>query len=216
MLSISQRRSLARASKAYHEQLMSLSASDPDGVIAYLRSRNLSYAVAQKYMLGVVQEPLNGDERFLGRLAIPYLSPAGCVGMTYRAINDDTPKYLRPHGQKTRLYNADAYFHATDAIGVAEGELDALCATEFLGVPTLGVPGASNWRSEWDHLFRDFSTVFIWQDGDEAGMAFGALVADKVGWRARIVQCEPGEDVNSMIVAGKDPLLRQLATTEAS
>jgi len=79
-------------------------------------------------------------------------------------------------------------------------------------VPTLGVPGATNYQDTWDHLFRDFNKVVIWQDGDEAGCTFAAGIAERVGWRARIVVCEPGEDVSSMVAAGDSMGLIQLAT----
>jgi DNA primase len=47
-------------------------------------------------------------------------------------------------------------------------------------------------------LFRDFTRVFIFADGDDPGRDFALSVADKIGWRARIVQCPDGEDVASL------------------
>ena len=204
---------MARASATYHEQLGKIvPGSDPSGVIGYFKTHAVTHEMAVKYKLGYVAEPLGGDERFVGRIAIPYLTPAGVVGMNYRAMNGDTPKYLKPHGQKARLYNADAYFYAGEMIGVAEGEIDAIVASECLGVPTLGVPGAQSYQKTWNHLLRDFNTVVIWADGDEAGEQFAQTIADAAGWRARIVTCRLGEDVASMVAAGGVDHLRQLAT----
>lgn len=212
MLSDSQRRQLERMCNTYREQLPTSRASDPNGVIDYLEGRSIDWHIAQKYQLGYVAEPIPGDERFAGRLAIPYLANGKCVAINFRSLDGSTPKYLKPHGQKARLYNALAYFAAEDTIGVSEGELDAVIATERLGVPTLGVPGSTNYQDTWDHLFRDFNKVVIWQDGDLAGQTFANNIAERVGWRARVVVCDPGEDVSSMVSAGDTMKLIQLAT----
>jgi DNA primase len=185
-------------------------------VTDYLKAHSINYDIACRYQLGYVAEPLPGDERFAGRICIPYLTRSGVVSVNFRGLGDATPKYLKPHGQKARLFNARAYFEAGDTIGISEGEVDAIAATEHVGIPTLGVPGASNFDPLWLPLFKDYQKVIIWADGDDAGETFARDTAELIGWRARIVTCPPGCDVASMVASGEVAILKQLATGGAT
>lgn len=212
-LSDSQKRYYTKASQAYHADLMTISpGSDPAGVIGYFRSHSIDFGMASKYGLGYVATPLPGDERFAGRIAIPYWTPRGCVAMNFRAMGDVTPKYLKPHGQRAKIYNAPALLDAGATIGVAEGEIDAIAASEHLGIPTIGVAGVTNFEDRWVHLLMDFERVLLFADGDEPGDGFTKSLAEMIGWRARIVSCPAGEDVASMCAAGRSRELIQLAT----
>lgn len=178
---------------------------------SYLEKRCLGRSVvAARYRLGIVAEPLPGDEEYYGRLVIPYLTLAGVRGLKYRCITDHDckehghPKYTQPTGQEQRLYNTSAYFGGHDTVGVCEGELDAISASEHLEVPTFGVPGASQWRKNgkyWQLVFRDFATVIVFADGDEPGRNLAAEIAADIGPGVRIVRCPDGLDINSMVAA---------------
>lgn len=212
-LSSSQRTYFTKASQAYHMQLAAIVPSnDQNGAIAYLRQHAIDFDIATRYGLGYVAEPLPGDERFAGRIAIPYHTSSGVQAINFRALGEMTPKYLKPKGQAARLYNVAAYFAAGDTIGVTEGEVDAIVATERLGVPSVGIPGAQSFAERWTHLFQDFERVVIFADGDDAGSDFADRLTDQLGWRARVVTCDPGEDVASMVAAGSGERLTQLAT----
>ena len=176
-------------------------------------SHGITTPIAAQYRLGYVVRPLPGDERFAGMLSLPYLSSAGVVCMKFRSLSATGAKYAKHGGSKNRLYNAPAYFAAGTTIGISEGEMDAICATEYLGIPTLGVPGVEAWKSEWGALLKDFSTVFLFGDGDAPGREFAAEMSDIIGWRARIAQCPEGEDVSSMCAAGRTGELLKLVTT---
>ena len=89
-----------------------------------------SIAVADRYRLGVVIEPLSGDEGFTGMLCFPYLTSHGVKAVKFRNLSGNGPKNMVPEGQPVRLYNADAYFNADGIVGLAEGEADAIAATE--------------------------------------------------------------------------------------
>lgn len=178
-----------------------------------MREHGIDQALAIKYELGFVAEPLPGDEHLQGCLSIPYLSPSGPVSMKFRILNGDGPKYTKRKGEKNRLYNTNAYFSAGDIIGIAEGEMDALCATEYLEVPTLGVPGVESWKEQWKHLLKDFTTVFIFADGDDPGRKFAAEMAERIGWRSRVVKCPDGEDVSSLAASGRVDELRAFMST---
>lgn len=216
-LSDLQKNALAMRTETYRSQLKG------DDHIArlghdYLDRRKLA-AYADNYQLGIVAQPLPGDEEYRGRLVIPYLTRAGVRGLKFRCIQDHDckehshRKYTQPHGQEQRLYNAVAYFSGRDIIGVCEGELDAITASEHLEVPTFGIPGASQWRKlgqYWQLVLRDFATVIVFADGDEPGYQLAAEIAGDVGACARLVKCDPGMDINSMVVAQRgDELTRK-------
>lgn len=173
----------------------------------------MDFAIAAKYQLGYVSRPIPGDERFQGMLVIPYLTPAGVRGMKFRSLSTGGGKYAKHSGEKNRLYNAPAYFAAGNVIGLSEGEMDAISATEHLGVPTLGVPGVEGWKKPWRQVFVDFSEVFIFADGDQPGKDFAAEMSEIIGDRARIVQCPDTEDVSSMVAGGRSEELRALIST---
>ena len=211
-------RYLARASRTYHEQFLNGAGSSPSVINAgrkYLSNHGIgTRQVAVKYQLGVVIEPLQGDEFFTGMLVFPYLTPNGVRGIKFRRLDDRQPKNMQHAGQPARLYNSRAYFDAGEKIGIAEGEADAIAATERLGIPTVGVPGAEAWtarRQVWTPVFKNFTRVLIFTDGDPVnkqtglrpGEEMGKAIAESLGWRARIVKSPEGQDVSSMVAAGR-------------
>ena len=92
MLNEKQRALLTDASERYYNNLT------PQAV-SYLRGRGITKEAASLFRLGSVVEPSAGHEHAIGRLSIPYITPAGVVGIKFRAIDDTTPKYLWPTGQ---------------------------------------------------------------------------------------------------------------------
>lgn len=187
-----------------------------------MREHGIEYKrIAEKYMLGVVVEPLPGDEDFTGWLTFPYLTKHGCRAIKFRRLDGGKPKNLVPLDQKVRLYNTNAYFEANSTIGLAEGEADAIAATEILGVPTLGIPGAEDWKAYkrvWAPLFKNFPRVIVFTDGDPVnlntglrpGEELGKAIRESLTWRVKIVACPEGEDVCSMVAQGRmDELVKQ-------
>jgi len=196
--------------------------------IKYLREHGLDKDIAARYQLGFVNPVDPDDEQYAGRLAIPYLTRAGIVAMKYRCVQEHKcsdhghKKYLAPSGQESRIFNPEAFFAAGLTIGVAEGEIDAIAATERIGLPTIGIPGVDMWtqnRKVWRRTLEDFDKVIIFVDGDlkdeETGKQPGldlarAISADMRG-RARLVRCDPGEDVASTVASGRIDELREKA-----
>ena len=162
----------------------------------YLVNRGLSLQDAEYFRLGVVHQPLVGHEAYEGRLAIPYITPAGVVDLRFRAINHEEPKYLSLPGSETRLYNVNALFKATDWIAVCEGEVDTITLTK-LGIPAVGVPGVKNIKSHHYRILADFQRIYVFADGDPAGKEFTKELARKVSGVTPIAIPE-GEDVNSL------------------
>lgn len=218
MLSDSLKQSLALKAKTYHEQL---GEAEPIALAGYkyLAGRHLA-EYRPKYQLGIVEDPMPGDEQYQGMLVIPYLTLAGVRGLKYRCIQNHKckdhghPKYSQPHGQAQRLYNALAYFGGHDTLGVCEGELDAITASEHLGIPTVGVPGASQWKQQgkyWSLVLKDFATIVVFADGDPPGKQLAAVIAADAGPGSRLVICDEGHDINSMVVAGLGDDLKRKA-----
>lgn len=152
-------------------------------------------------------------------LAIPYLRRTAqgdtvVVSLRFRCIESECPhphhgKYNTVSGDTGRLFNTDALQGSWDAVGLAEGELDAITAT-ICGLPTVGIPGAEAWKPHFREPFLGFETVWIFADGDQAGRAFADKTARKLP-NAKAVPSAPGEDVNSEYLQhGKDYLRRKV------
>lgn len=173
----------------------------------------------EQFGFGYVADPAPGDERFHGRLVLPYITPAGIRGVKFRCIRDHNckdaghGKYDQPHGQAQRIYNPMAYFNAGDTLGVCEGEIDAATATVSLGLPTIGIPGATQWDSMgkyWSLVLADSPRIIIFADGDDAGRKLASKIASSHA-NPVIVYCDPGNDVNSMVVKGRGDVLKRKA-----
>lgn len=207
-----------RASRVYAGQLARKSGTPShDFVSAYLSDRGITLDIARRYRLGFVANPIPGDERFQGGIAIPYLPPrtvrTGTVAAIKFRLFGNGRKYDHHKGEAARLYNTQAYFTAGEAIGLAEGEIDAIAATEHLDLPTIGIPGATQWKEHWRPVFRDFTTVFVFGDGDGPGREFAGEMAERIGWRARVVPVPDGEDIASLAAKNKLEAIRKVITT---
>jgi DNA primase len=185
----SHRESLTRAARYYHSALHE--AED------YLAERGITLEQATKARLGVVLEPLTGHEAYINRLAIPYLTRSGVVDLRFRSMDLSEPKYMGMAGATTHLYNVGAFFRATSYISICEGEIDTITLDTVCGIPAVGVPGVNNWKKHYSRLLADFDKVFLFADGDNAGMEFGKSLSRELG-NLVVVQMPEGEDVNSM------------------
>jgi hypothetical protein len=225
-----------KAAKVYHAQLENAAREKTEAashVASYLSSHGIPVDTAAqwerivtRYQLGLVTEPLKGDDRFSGFMSIPYLSDHGPKAIRFRNMGDGKPKIAQHHGQLNRLYNTAAYFRAGDTIGISEGEVDAICATERLGIPTLGLPGADSWtssRNVWSGIFKNFIRVYVFTDGDKInektglrpGEEMGKAIQEDLGYRCKIIASPEGHDVSSMVASGRaSELLAKLEDKE--
>lgn len=168
----------------------------------YLAGRGFTPDVAKMFRLGVVVEPAQGHDAYVGRLSIPYLTPAGVVDIRFRALTSDaTVKYLGRPGASPTLFNVGALRRADETIVLCEGELDAVTMDALVGVPAVGVPGVNNWQEYWARLFPDYAQVVVPVDGDDAGHGFGLRIAKQLP-NAVIVRLPDGQDVNSLYTSG--------------
>jgi len=63
------------------------------------------------------------------------------------------------------------------------------------------------WSSEaknkiWRLTFEDYDRILVFADGDDEGLDCARAVQGDLGRRARLVKCDKGEDVSSMMANG--------------
>lgn len=209
MQSEEQKKSLESAISQYEEQI-------DDHLVQYLIGRGIGEATALSRRLGMVKTPaIPEHKRAVDRLAIPYLTPAGPVAITFRCVKDHKckdenlrvksinpkwshSKYWRPAGQPAYLYGVASLFDPSMDIAVTEGEIDSIILSDECGVPAVGVPGVKNWKPWWPLIFSDFRKVFVFGDGDEAGDSMTAKFVKELGQRVVPVRLPAGNDVNSL------------------
>ncbi|QUI35720.1 toprim domain-containing protein [Streptomyces alfalfae] len=181
----------------------------------YVRDRALG-AVAEKFALGFVGSGRTGHERLEGRLAIPYLRPAGgehaVATLRFRCIEGHDckvhggNKYKSLPGDPPRLFNTQALIGPSPYVAICEGEIDAM-SLEAAGIPAVGVPGVGGWRDHFDPAFVGYETVFVIADGDEPGIAFADKLAERLP-NAKVILLGDGHDANSFMQAEGPEALR--------
>lgn len=196
MLSQEQRELLNLATETYAASL--------DEVLPYLEGRGISRQCALSRGLGYVAEPVVGHQSFKGRLAIPYITQAGTVNMTFRCVRDhdckmqpNHHKYLKPKGLDATLYGVADTFKDSLDIALIEGEIDTIVMSDLVGFPAVGSPGAEHWKPWWTDILKDFRRVFVFMDGDKAGHELGERAQKELGMAAVLVPFEEREDTNS-------------------
>lgn len=179
IVSPSVRRTLQQATETY--------AQNVDQLASFLAGRGIDRDAATGHLLGKVCDPLPGHERFVGMMSIPYLTESGVVAMKFRQLEPErTPKYDAPSGQTVRLYNVAALNTHGPTVAICEGELDAIVMTHVVGIPAVGVPGASNWQEHWPRCFADYDTVLVVadhdakEDGSDPGLKHAKRVVKEV------------------------------------
>lgn len=191
MLSESLRVSLAEAVNKYHGSV--------DEIAAYLAARGITKAAAEAHLLGYVTESnvAVGHEQFIGRMAIPYITPTGVVDVRFRAVSEEqSPKYLSRAGSEHALYNVMAFRQTSDVIAVTEGEIDCITTHTLCGIPAVGLAGTSAWKPFYARAFLDYERVLVLCDGDQPGKELGRKIATAVD-QAVVIHMPDGMDVNS-------------------
>lgn len=167
-------------------------------------SRGIPAEAAAKFRLGVVDE--HPQQFMVGRLSIPYLTPAGILGIKYRcmATHDckaqSCPKYLYDDGEELRLFNAQATLRSSPLIFITEGEFDAIAIQTLTGYPACAVPGVRAWERNrfWARCFTPFSLVVLPADGDRAGQQFAKELARDLP-QLRVAHMPNEQDANDVL-----------------
>jgi 5S rRNA maturation endonuclease (ribonuclease M5) len=224
-LSQTQRDDLERAVRTYQGHVLEAR--------EYLENRGIDGPIAGHARLGVVRDPMPGHEDYLGRLAIPFLTPAGPVDIRFRCITnhgtDDLgaersckdaghSKYLNLPGKSPRMFNAQALMSDVATVAVCEGELDALIVHHHVQVPAVGIPGAQVWNGQkhYPRMFRPFSRVLVFADGDDAGRDLGKQIAKDLNdtTTVQIVRLEQGMDAtDTFLLEGAEGLRARAGLT---
>ena len=195
---------LQGAARHYHESVAT--------VADYLKGRGITGEDALYARLGFVESPWQGHEPYRGRLAIPYTTADGVVrDLRFRRIGEgDSPKYLSLPGSTPRLYEARSLASGPGVVAVCEGELDALVARRVLGVPAVGIPGASAWKGHpaWRTLLSGPDQLLVLADGDDAGRQLASSIARDLPDTTSVVAMPDGMDVSDVAVQHGEEALR--------
>jgi len=200
-LSKSQKELLEKATESYAQNLQE--------IVPYLQSRGITEQTATMFRLGFVREPEMGHEPYVGKLAIPYLTPTGVIDIRFRSLNSDGgPKYMSRPGATTHIYNIGALGNDSDVLAICEGELDTVVATQA-GFSAVGLPGANNWKSFYNRVLADWSKVILLCDGDNAGREMAKHLSRELDNVFPVFMPE-GQDVNDVYLAeGADGLRKR-------
>lgn len=208
MLSPAQRRDLDEAAGIYCKQMS-------DSAYQYLEGRGIGRAQADKYRIGFVADPPPLHDAFRGRLCLPYLTLNGVVGLKFRDIDGGSDvKYMALAGMHPRLYNVNAFHKEGNHIAIVEGELDAVVMDALVGVPAIGVPGASMWFEHHPQCFDDYERIFVVCDNDvkkdhtNPGQALAKKICGTIK-RATSIIPPAGQDLNEWYLAEGREAIRQ-------
>ncbi|MGI5531547.1 toprim domain-containing protein [Streptomyces syringium] len=207
----SQKAVLLEAAKRNHQSYRGSPAE------TYMNHRGLGEA-ADRFKIGYVSDPVPGHDRYRGRLAIPYLRPAGGLDavatIRFRCIADACTKapdgswleeeqhpghgkYLGLPGDPPMLFNTLALIRPSPHIVLGEGELDPV-ASELAGVPATGLPGVTTWQDHFAPAFAGFEVVFVIGDGDPAGRKFTNDMCEILP-NAQPIDLGDGYDINTFV-----------------
>jgi DNA primase len=210
MLSEKQRKLLTDTAERYSKSLT-------PQALSYLQGRGISEAVANTFLLGSVVDPIAGHELAENMLSIPYITPAGVVGVKFRRLDEGTPKYLWPTGQKIGMYNVkDLHLHS-DTIAICEGEIDTLVLSGIVGIPAVGVAGVSQWKPWFPKLFESYTRVLIFADNDvksdgkNPGLELAKRIKEDISI-AEVIHLPENSDVNAVYLSdGLDWFFERMA-----
>jgi len=107
-------------------------------------------------------------------VAIPYRDAQGAVIRT--KIRTQKGTFWDRDGEGAPLYGQDVLAaHPMAPVIIVEGESDCHAGWQR-GLCVVGLPGASQWRSEYAPLMKD-RVVYVWQEPDEGGATLVASIA---------------------------------------
>ena len=180
---------------------------------AYLRSRGIPLAIAQKTGIGYAPPgtwPHRRRDWKWGRLVVPHTTPEGDVVNLYgRAVGplERVPKTLR-HDHLPRdkgYFNTSVLRLGTGLVWVCEGAFDALSLLAAGYSRVIAIFGVHGWRWEWVRTV--FALTFA-LDADAVGQQQWRVLARQAALRGKQVAVLPPtaygqeKDVNAAWVAG--------------
>lgn len=137
----------------------------PCTVVNYCQAKVLTPDKVQSY--GITDSTYRGESA----LRIPYFDAHGKeVCVRYRTALSGGDKFKWEKGSAPTLYGL---WKINEAVAkkyvlLVEGESDCHTAWEY-GEPALGIPGASNWKQDWDQCFVGISRIIVFIEADKGG-----------------------------------------------
>jgi hypothetical protein len=132
-----------------------------------------AYAKAKRLPISYLQSLGLTDLNYLGMpsVRIPYRDPHGEeISVQFRLALDGGDRFRWKKGSKPVLYGLWLLPVAkqNDSITLVEGASDVQTLA-YHGIPALGLPGASTWKSDWDSHLEDFPTIYVVLEPDQGG-----------------------------------------------
>ena len=104
-------------------------------------------------------------------ISIPYASDSNeDVQVRFRVGLNEGDRFRWDRGSNPRLYglwNLEN-IKAQNYVILVEGETD-YATLDYHGFPVLGIPGAQNYRSEWNGFLAGLRDVYVWKEPDTGG-----------------------------------------------
>lgn len=170
--------------------------------VDYLRSRGLSDITYQS----------------APAVRIPYLDKNGAESaVRFRLSIKTEPRFKWKSGARPSLYGLDRLKDATAYVVCVEGESDQWVG-DFHGLPTVGVPGASNFKEDRDapHL-ADFAEIDVIVEPDQGGESLvAALSKSSLRDRVHLVRLEGFKDLADLHVDDPDRFLDRWEAARAA
>ena len=104
-------------------------------------------------------------------ISIPYASDSNeDVQVRFRVGLNEGDRFRWDRGSNPRLYglwNLEN-IKAQNYVILVEGETD-YAMLDYHGFPVLGIPGAQNYKSEWNRHLAELRDIYVWQEPDTGG-----------------------------------------------
>jgi len=91
----------------------------------------------------------------------------------------------------------------SDWLLLVEGESDTWTCAHY-GIPALGIPGTSTWRSAWAECLEGISDIYVWKEPDQAGARLVEAIAKDIPNLKIISPPEGTKDISEAHIQGVD------------
>ena len=123
------------------------------------------------------------DTEYLGKpaISIPYSDENnGDTQVRYRVGLNEGDRFRWQKGATPRLYGLWnlPLIKERNSVILVEGETD-YATLDYHGFSVLGIPGAQNYKSEWNQYLKDIENIYAWQEPDEAGAKMVARLQEQ-------------------------------------
>jgi len=123
------------------------------------------------------------DTTYFGKpaISIPYPDENnGDSQVRYRVGLNEGDKFRWDTGATPRLYGLWGLpqIKERNSVILVEGETD-YATLDYHGFSVLGVPGAQNYKTDWNHLLDGVENIYAWQEPDVAGAKMVARLQEQ-------------------------------------